>query len=128
MSRAGLLMLVMLGAGCQGGGTTGMTPPPPQPPGPPGATANVAMTSSDDGYGNAEFRFQPASVTVTRSGTVTWSNNTGVAHNVTFTAAQGAPADVPDGTSGASRNFATAGTFIYRCTNHQGMQGQVTVQ
>jgi plastocyanin len=27
-----------------------------------------------------------------------------------------------------SRSFASAGTFSYQCTNHQGMGGQVIVQ
>ena len=57
-------------------------------------TASVSMTSTDDGYGYASFSFSPSSVTITKGGTVTWTNGGGtVAHNVTFTTA-GAPANV----------------------------------
>lgn len=92
-------------------------------------TASVSMTSTDDGYGYASFSFSPSSVTITKGGTVTWTNGGGtVAHNVTFTTA-GAPANVANFTSGtSSRTFNNAGTFSYQCTNHPGMSGTVTVQ
>jgi plastocyanin len=87
------------------------------------------MTSSDDGYGTATNAFNPATVTIIRNGTVTWSNNSGVAHNVTFGTATGAPANVTNMAMGSvSRSFSSAGTFSYQCTNHQGMGGQVIVQ
>ena len=46
----------------------------------------------------------------------------------TATATGGAPANIPDRTTGSvTRTFNTAGAFNYGCTNHPGMNGQVTV-
>lgn len=92
-------------------------------------TASVSITATDDGYGYASYAFSPSSVTITKGGTVTWTNGGGtVAHNVTFTGA-GSPSNVGNFTSGTStRTFNTAGTFSYQCTNHPGMSGTVTVQ
>lgn len=97
-----------------------------------GATgsATVAMRTTDDGYGTASSSFAPTSVRITRGGTVTWSHEGGGAvHNVTFSAAAGVPANVENLSSGsASRTFNTAGSFGYRCSNHDGMTGSVTVE
>jgi len=87
----------------------------------PSQSANVAMTASET--------FSPSSVTIVRTGTVTWTNGAGIAHNVTFGLTAGSPANVPDFTTGsASRTFPTAGTFPYQCTIHPGMTGQVSVE
>ncbi|MBA3578757.1 MAG: hypothetical protein H0W42_02120 [Gemmatimonadaceae bacterium] len=73
--------------------------------------------------------FLPSSVSITRSGTVTWNNTSGVTHNVTFAATTGAPANIGDHTSGSNaRTFNTSGTFSYNCTLHLGMAGSVAVQ
>jgi plastocyanin len=87
------------------------------------------MRSTDDGYGSAYFSFAPSSVRITRGGTVTWSHEGGSAvHNVTFSAAAGAPANVDNLSSGsASRTFNSIGAFSYRCSNHEGMRGSSTV-
>ena len=72
--------------------------------------------------------FSPTTLTVPRNSVVTWSNTSGVAHNVTWTSA-GSPANITDHTSGSTtRSFSTAGTFNYSCTNHAGMNGAVVVQ
>jgi plastocyanin len=96
-----------------------------------GATASVSTTQSDDGYGTAVFAFSPASVTITRGGTVTWTNESStVVHNVTFSTA-GSPTNINNFTSSAgsvSRQFNTAGTYSYSCTNHTGMTGSVKVE
>lgn len=43
-------------------------------------------------------------------------------------AAPGSPANEPDRSAGAVwRSFPAAGTFTYRCTNHAGMTGTVTL-
>lgn len=133
MSNSRALWLVLILAGCGGGYSTSPPPAPPPPPPPPGggnpSAANVAMNSSDDGYGSSVNSFNPTSVTIAGSGTVAWSNATGVLHNVTFTPATGSPANIPSFAAGSvSRSFATTGTFSYHCTNHPGMSGQVIVQ
>ena len=76
----------------------------------------------------ADNSFTPSAVTVPLHATVTWSWQGTNVHNVTFTAATGVPANIPNRTSGdVGRTFDTAGTFQFRCTNHVGMTGSVTV-
>ncbi|PYP54874.1 MAG: hypothetical protein DMD40_15405 [Gemmatimonadetes bacterium] len=76
----------------------------------------------------ADNSFTPSAVTVPLHATVTWSWQGSNIHNVTFTAATGVPANIPNRTSGdVGRTFDTAGTFQFRCTNHVGMTGSVTV-
>jgi len=76
----------------------------------------------------ADNSFTPSDITVPLHTAVTWSWTGVNIHNVTFTAATGVPTDIGNRTSGnVSRTFDTAGTFQYRCTNHLGMTGSVTV-
>ena len=138
--RVSYVLLAVVAIGCGGGGggdgyTTGPGTGPSTNPGTGGGTgtatgsASVAMRQSDDGYGSATFSFAPGAVTITKGGTVTWTNEAGaVAHNVTFTTA-GAPSNVANMTSGsATRTFDAAGSYSYHCTNHSSMTGTVTVQ
>lgn len=87
----------------------------------PGATT-VCLTPSNT--------FDPASITVKAGSTVTWSNTTGVTHNVTFDQKAGAPPNGADFASGTfAATFATAGTYPYHCTIHGlSMSGTVVVQ
>ena len=72
--------------------------------------------------------FSPAFVTIT-VGSIVRFNITGVAHDVTFQAVTGAPANIPVTTDQVvSRTFNTKGTFPYDCRTHPGMSGSVTVQ
>jgi len=135
--RWSYVLLAVVAMGCGGGGGDG---------GPTGTnngnstgtgtntgtvsgSASVTMKESDDGYGYASYSFAPANVTITKGGTVTWTNEAGkTAHNVTFSG-NGSPASVSNFTSGStSRTFENTGTFSYQCTNHSGMTGTVTVQ
>jgi len=85
----------------------------------------VPAATVDAGSSNA---FAPPQVNLTVGGTVTWQFSGVNAHNVTFGATTGAPANIPDQTSGSvSRTFNTVGTFSYNCTNHAGMTGTVIV-
>ena len=89
-------------------------------PGPPPLTASVSMGASS---------FTPANVTLARTGTVTFTNGSGVQHNVTFDAVTGAPSNIGNHSSGSNdRQFNTAGQFPFNCTLHAGMSGRVTVQ
>ena len=129
-----IVFLAVVAMACGGGGggdgyTTGPGPTPGPTPGAASGSANVSTSQSDDGYGTATFSFTPASVTITRGGTVTWSNGNGVAHNVTFAPTAGAPTNTGNFSSGmVSRTFNTTGSYSYSCTNHAGMTGTVTVQ
>lgn len=112
--------VVACGGGGGGDGPTGPGPGPGPGPGTPSPSATVTMGASS---------FSPASVSITRSGTATWNNTSGISHNVTFAAVTGAPSNIPDHTSGSNqRTFGTTGTFNYQCTLHGGMAGSVSVQ
>ena len=126
---AAVLVLALACGGGGGGGGGGITNPPPPPPSGPSnpSTASVNMTSSTDAYGYESNAFNPVSVTIARNGTVSWVNNTSVAHSVSFTTS-GAPANIPSHTMAVnSRTFPTAGTFNYMCSNHPAMTGSVVV-
>ncbi len=133
--RTRTLWMLLALAACGGGGTTDYSqqPPAPPPPPPPGggnppSQGSVAMVGRDDGYGTTVFSFSPAAITIARGGTITWTNGTGVLHNVTFVPATGAPQNVGNFSAGSGvRTFSTSGTFNYQCTNHAGMTGQIGV-
>ena len=114
-------ILVLVGSiGCDeagyGGGPGGSPAPPPPPP---SGGNTIAMTGGT---------FAPSTLSIELNETVTWSNTSGQLHNVTFST-PGAPANIPDHTSGnTDRTFNALGTFDYTCTNHGGMTGSVTVQ
>jgi plastocyanin len=137
----GILVAVLaLAAACAPSGastTTGSTPAAaastPGPAAPSAAT--VSMTDA--------LKFEPATVTVARGGTVTWTNSTATMHTVTddpSKAANKADAALPSGAqpwdSGTlnpgqtfSHTFDTPGTYKYFCTPHEaaGMVGTITV-
>jgi plastocyanin len=99
------------GSQAQGGGGSGKTAP-------------VSMS---------DVQFKPASVTVSRGDTVTWTNDETVAHDVTKRGGPGA--DFSSGESGGmaegdtfSHTFDTPGKIDYVCTVHANMQGTVTVK
>jgi adhesin/invasin len=88
------------------------------------ALATTATVAVNDNF------FSPDSVRIAVGGTVTfdWGSG-GVTHNVTFAAATGVPADIPNRNSGTvDRTFGTAGSFNYQCTIHPGMNGKVVAQ
>ncbi len=93
-----------------------------------GPAAPNTTTTTVDVYtpGNT---FSPFSATIPVGGTVRF-NISGTPHNVIFgKTPAGAPADVNVVDNIAvSRMFTTRGTFLYDCTVHPGMSGQVVVQ
>jgi plastocyanin len=78
--------------------------------------------------------FSPSIDTVAVGANVTWTNQDGMAHNVT--SSPGAPAAFSSGSLGNgatySRVFAAAGTYQYYCSIHgtptSGMRGTIVVQ
>ncbi len=118
---------------CGGGGDA--TSPVTTGGGGTGGGGSSIACSSTFCMGSATF--QPSTATVARNATVSWTNNSGIAHNVTFanpTAAQG----VSGGTSGNifthssgtnTRTFTTTGSYTFECTIHgSSMSGTVIVQ
>ena len=130
----GVLLVAALIA-CGGGGGDGYNAPPTAPPPSgdnpdptPNGSASVSMRSLDDGYGTESHSFSPGEVTIAEGGTVTWNNDTGLLHNVTFSGT-GAPTNITSFSTGSQqRTFESAGTFNYQCTNHIGMTGRVVVE
>jgi plastocyanin len=110
----------LLACGGGGGGNGGGGPNPPTGPSQPSLSATVTLGAAS---------FNPASVPLLVTGTVTFTNNSGIVHNVTFAPATGAPANIADHASGSNqRTFNTTGTFDFECTLHANMNGQVVVQ
>ena len=117
MHRSALAAISVLAlSACAGDGPTNNGGLPDATP--PSATASVTASTGSDGYGTPEgFVFAPAGVSVLQNGTVTWSNSSGVDHNVTFSGVSNALAN------GAqyARTFPTAGNFSYACSIHPAM-------
>jgi plastocyanin len=93
---------------------------------PPASAAAGCTGSGGTPVAIAGSAYNPASVTVAKGGTVTWTNTDGTTHTVTFDAGP----DCGRMSQGAtvSRTFADAGTFTYHCTIHSFMKGTVVVQ
>jgi plastocyanin len=72
------------------------------------------------------YAFDPTPITVAAGSTVTWTNTTGVQHNVTFSTV-GSPHSSANFTTAYAVAFPTAGTYSYRCTIHN-FSGTVVVQ
>ena len=109
--------------------------PPAAPPSSMPGMATMAPPSPTDA-GNAttntvaikDFAFAPASTTVKKGTTVTWTNSDQDPHTVTSTGS-GGPLRSPTLQTGQSYQytFDTPGTFEYLCTIHPFMTATVTV-
>jgi plastocyanin len=114
------LGLVMLGSlfitACGGAGYSGTST---GPVGPPVITTSVEMRNT---------AFNPGVIQVSPGATVTFTNNDGFNHNVTFGSA--AITSIGEFATGSRTAVmpATAGTYSYQCTIHPGMTGSINVQ
>jgi plastocyanin len=84
-----------------------------------GGPAATTVKESDD------QKFTPNSVSVKVGDTVEWTNGGTIGHNVTFDA--GPKTDIMSGGDNAFFKFTTAGSYVYHCTIHPGMDGTVSV-
>ncbi len=75
------------------------------------------------------FSFSPGTVTVSTGDSVTWTNGSGVEHDVTFRDGSFAqPTSMYDSEWTVSRTFTSPGSFDYYCTFHESnMVGTVVV-
>jgi plastocyanin len=71
--------------------------------------------------------FSPRTVRLTLNGTVTWRNNSGVAHTSTGNNNLWDSGSVADGAV-FTRDFTATGTFGYRCIFHPNMTGTIIVE
>jgi plastocyanin len=104
------------GGGGSGGGSSGG--------GGGGKTVDVSMK---------DIQFQPASVTVAKGGTVKWTNDDSLGHDVTKSGGpgpqfkSGEPGAMQTGDTFAQK-FDTPGKIQYVCTVHVNMKGTITVK
>jgi len=111
MRSIGILLVTLLVVACGSDYGTG-----PQP------ASNVV-----DAVGVTAWN--PAAITITVGGSVTFNNSSTIAHNLRFDEVAGRPGDVADFVSTSKAVvFTTAGTYAYHCGIHPAMQGQVVVQ
>ncbi len=125
------LALGLVGAGCGGssGGSSGAEPgDTPAEPSPDAGPAKADVTVSMKG-----IAFNPPEVTVKKGGTVTWTNDESVGHDVTKEDGPG-----PDFSSGQpggmgegdtfEQSFDATGEIAYVCRVHPNMTGTITVE
>ena len=116
-------VLVVL-SGCGGGGGSGGNGGGDYSPVEPSGGTTAPSTSTDIRV--SDNAFSPASTTVARGSTVTWTWAASADHDVTFTDGPRSPIQSK---GSFQRTFATAGSFPYRCSIHgAAMSGTVTVQ
>jgi len=111
-----LLLLVPVGASCQGYGK----PAPAPAPAPVPTAAGSSITISN-------FAFSPASLTVPVGTAVTWTNKDSPTHTIS---AKDSSFDSGSLATGAtfSYTFSQKGTFEYSCKIHPSMNGKVVVE
>ncbi len=111
-----------------GDGGSAATTTPTETTAPPAAKGGETEVSMKD------IAFNPASITINKGDTVTWTNDEAVGHDVTKT--DGPGPDFSSGDPGGlgegdtfSETFKTAGEISYECTVHApGMSGTITVK
>jgi plastocyanin len=97
--------------------------PTPDTSNTPVPTVESSVTSNTVNIQN--FTFNPATLTVKKGTTVTWTNNDSVAHQLK-SAAFNSTGLTNDQTF--SFTFTTAGTFDYACAIHPSMTGKIIVE
>lgn len=73
-----------------------------------------------------DFSFNPATLTVAKGATVTWTNTGSATHTVTADDGSFDSGNLSGG-SNFSHTFSTAGTFTYHCAIHASMKATITV-
>jgi plastocyanin len=92
------------------------------------SSSDESTATTSDSVVIDNFAFSPASITVKKGTTVTWTNKDSATHTVTENDGQNGP-DSGDLAQGKAYSFTfdTVGTFKYHCTIHTAMTGTVTV-
>ena len=96
------------------------------------ASGGGGTVKSNVEVGMKDIQFDPAEVTVKKGGTITWTNNESVPHDVTkedgpgpdFSSGEG---DMQEGDT-FGQKFTTPGKIAYLCTVHPQMTGTITVK
>ncbi len=121
----GLLVLVVLISGCTYGTETTSQPAPAQSPAvTPAITTATTVSGATAAVEIKGFAFTPATLTIQKGTTVTWTNKDSAPHTVTGdafgseTLSQG---------QAFGYTFNEAVTFEYQCHIHPNMKGKVIV-
>jgi plastocyanin len=128
------LALGVLVAGCggddddDGGGGDAQNNEQPAESGSAGGGGGAEKKSGGGAVAMEGIKFNPASITVSKGGTVTWTNNDSVGHDVTGDGFKSGDAGGLQNGDTFKHTFKKAGTFDYVCTVHPGMEGSVTVK
>jgi plastocyanin len=91
------------------------------------SSSNSSTPSSTDKVSIENFSFSPATITVKKGTTVTWTNNDTTAHTVTADSGNAFDSGTMEQGKTFSHTFNSTGTFKYHCTLHSDMHGTVTV-
>ena len=93
------------------------------------STGPQPSSSSPTVQATPSLQFTPNNITIPVGGSVTFAFGS-VLHNVFFdNAPAGAPANIGDKSNASvALTFTSAGTYVYNCHLHPGMQGTVVVR
>jgi len=93
-----------------------------------GSSQPVTAASGDVAITIKNIQFDPKTIAVKVGQKITWTNEDGIAHNVT--AQEGADFKSDDLNKGQTFSFTPekAGTIKYVCTIHPGQNGEITVE
>ncbi len=88
-------------------------------------SANIPVPAGAIPVSIVNFSFNPATTTIAKGGTVVWTNNDAVPHQIA-----GGELNGPVINKGQTYffTFNTAGTFNYHCAIHPSMTGTIVVQ
>jgi plastocyanin len=140
---SGLFGVLILSVGlmsCGGGGDSSVSPPPPPPPPPPPTCATGTFCMGSSTFVTSTATAQPVALTVAANAAVTWTNDSGIQHDVIFddpssalAVGGGGSGNIPLHTSGShQRQFTATGHHPFHCSIHgtatSGMRGDVLVQ
>ena len=121
---AALLVAALFLAACGGGGTKKSTSTPSTVPG----AGSAAGPKVDIVPAGSSWKFTPESVTVPAGSSVTWTNDSDVAHNVVFTDASVKSSELFDKGKSFTTTVPRAGSYPYICSIHPDMKGTVVAQ
>jgi plastocyanin len=92
--------------------------------------ASTARTAVVKVVGTAEgdWRFEPATLEVPTGTTVTWTNETGIAHTVSGATLDFEDSGYLDPGQSFSQTFTEPGVYVYKCDPHPWMTGEIVVK
>jgi plastocyanin len=122
----GAILVLAFATGCGGGGGA----PTATPAGTTGTPAATGITCGATGSGTAVaisgFSFQPNSATASSGSFVTWTNQDGTTHTVTFDNGPDC-GSVSSGGGTVTAQFTAPGSYSYHCKIHPTMKGTIVV-